>query len=252
MRRFCQLACLRLCEEPRFMGLYSAADLTALALSLRLAALTSAILLVLATPLAWWLARTRSAWGPVIEAVVSMPLVLPPTVLGFYLLCLLAPDGLVGRAISALGLAPLGFSFGGILIGSLVYSLPFVVQALQAAFRAVGTPLLEAASTLRSSPWSTFFAVVVPLSKRGFLAGAVLAFAHTLGEFGVVLMIGGSIPGRTQTASIAIFSHVEALDYHSAHVLSATLVVVSFALLCTIYALNRRPQLGTAGFTSDR
>jgi molybdate transport system permease protein len=224
------------------MSLYSAADLTALALSLRLAALTSAILLVIATPLAWWLARTRSPFGPLIEAIASLPLVLPPTVLGFYLLCLLAPDGPVGRGLRGLGLAPLSFSFGGILIGSIVYSLPFVVQALQNAFLRAGARWLEVAQTLRASPWDAFVHVVLPLSARGFLSGALLAFAHTLGEFGVVLMIGGSIPGVTQTASIAIFSHVEAMDYRSAHVLSLTLVIFSFALLASLYALDRRAR----------
>ena len=223
-------------------ALYSPSDLTALGLSLRLAALTSVILLVLSTPLAWWLARTRSPLGPFVEAVVSMPLVLPPTVLGFYLLCLLAPDGPLGQLVQAFGVRTLSFSFSGILIGSLVYSLPFVVQALQNAFMSTSVGLLEAAATLRASPWATFFEVVVPLSARGFLSGALLAFAHTLGEFGVVLMIGGSIPGRTQTASIAIFTHVETLDYGSAHVLSATLVALSFALLAPIYLVNRRAR----------
>ena len=217
---------------------YSAEDLTALLLSLRLASLTSVILLVLATPLAFWLARTRSRLGPVIEAVVAMPLVLPPTVLGFYMLCLLSPDGPIGRLAGGLS-----FSFAGILLGSIVYSLPFVVQALQNAFMSTSSLLLEAAATLRATPLSAFFTVVVPLSARGFLSGALLAFAHTLGEFGVVLMIGGSIPGRTQTASIAIFSHVETLDYRSAHVLSATLVVLSFGLLVPIYLINRRARL---------
>ncbi|MET0389786.1 MAG: molybdate ABC transporter permease subunit [Polyangiales bacterium] len=224
------------------LQLYSAADLTALGLSLRLASLTSVILLVIATPLAWWLARTRSPLGPIVEAIVSMPLVLPPTVLGFYLLCLLAPDGPIGSLAQRLGGVRFSFSFSGILIGSLVYSLPFVVQSLQNAFMSVSLPLLEAARTLRATPWSTFVHIVLPLSVRGFLSGALLAFAHTLGEFGVVLMIGGSIPGRTQTASIAIFSHVETLDYRSAHVLSATLVVLCFVLLAPIYFVNRRAR----------
>jgi len=206
--------------------------------------LTSVILLILSTPLALWLARTRSPLGPIVEAVVSMPLVLPPTVLGFYLLCLLAPDGPMGHVARWFGLRTLSFSFGGILIGSLVYSLPFVVQALQNAFMSTSAQLVEAAQTLRATPVSIFFSVVLPLSVRGFLSGALLAFAHTLGEFGVVLMIGGSIPGRTQTASIAIFSHVETLDYRSAHVLSATLVVLCFALLAPIYVVNRRARAG--------
>jgi molybdate transport system permease protein len=225
------------------MHWYSPEDLAALALSLRLAALTSVILLVVATPLALWLARTRSPFGPLVEAIVAMPLVLPPTVLGFYLLCLLSPDGPLGQLMQALGLPGLSFSFEGILLGSVVYSLPFVVQALQNAFMSTSLLLLEAAATLRATPLDAFFSVVLPLSARGFLSGALLAFAHTLGEFGVVLMIGGSIPGRTQTASIAIFRHVEAPDYGSAHVLSATLVVLSFALLAPIYLVNRRARV---------
>ncbi|HEY2735855.1 MAG TPA: molybdate ABC transporter permease subunit [Polyangiales bacterium] len=221
-------------------SLYTSTDLAALRLSFELALLTSAILLVLCTPLALWLARGHSTLRALVDALVALPLVLPPTVLGFYLLCLLGRDGLVGSLFVRLGFAPPVFSFSGILIGSLIYSLPFVVQALQQGFRAVAPPLLEAASTLRASPWSTFFSVVLPLSKRAFLSGGVLAFAHTLGEFGVVLMIGGSIPGRTQTASIAIFSHVEALDDRSAHVLSATLVAIALGLLCATYAVDRR------------
>jgi molybdate transport system permease protein len=224
------------------MPWYSPDDLNALLLSLRLAALTSAILLVLATPLALWLARTRSLLGPLVEAIVAMPLVLPPTVLGFYLLCLLSPDGPVGQLLHTLGIRSLSFSFGGILIGSLLYSLPFVVQALQNAFMGTSVLLLEAAATLRAAPFSAFFSIVLPLSARGFMSGALLAFAHTLGEFGVVLMIGGSIPGRTQTASIAIWRHVETLNYASAHVLSATLVVLSFVLLAPIYFVNRRAR----------
>jgi molybdate transport system permease protein len=226
------------------MRWYSPEDLNALALSLRLAALTSAILLVVSTPLALWLARTRSLLGSLVETVVALPLVLPPTVLGFYLLCLLSPDGPVGELLESLGLRSLSlsFSFGGILIGSVFYSLPFVVQALQNAFMGTSVLLLEAAATLRAAPLSAFFSVVLPLSARGFLSGAFLAFAHTLGEFGVVLMIGGSIPGRTQTASIAIWKHVEVSDYSSAHLLSATLVALSFALLAPIYVINRRAR----------
>jgi molybdate transport system permease protein len=221
---------------------YSARDLAALGLTLKLALLTSVLLTVLATPLAWWLSRSRTAVALVVQALVSLPLVLPPTVLGFYLLCLLGVEGPVGRALSALGLTPLAFSFGGILIGSLVYSLPFAVQPLHDAFVATGTRALEVAETLRASPLDTFFSVVVPLSKRGFLSALVLSFAHTLGEFGVVLMLGGSIPGRTETASIAIFRHVEALDTAAAHRLSATLAALCFALLLTTYGLNRRAR----------
>jgi molybdate transport system permease protein len=222
---------------------YSARDLGALWLTLKLALLTSVLLTLLATPLALWLARSQSRLSLLVQAIVSLPLVLPPTVLGFYLLCLLGAEGPVGRALSALGLAPLAFSFGGILIGSLVYSLPFAVQPLHDAFAALGTRVLEVATTLRASPLDTFFSVVVPLSKRGFLSALVLSFAHTLGEFGVVLMLGGSIPGRTETASIAIFRHVEALDNSAAHRLSATLAGLCFVLLLATYSLNRRARV---------
>jgi len=219
--------------------MYTERDLDALWLTLRLAALTSLILLVVATPLALWLARSRSRLVPWVESLVTLPLVLPPTVLGFYLLLLLGREGPVGKWLASLGAEPLVFSFRGILVGSLIYSLPFVVQPVQGAFQAVGPRMLEAAYTLRASPLSTFFTVVLPLAKRGFLVGAALSFAHTLGEFGVVLMLGGSIPGRTETASIAIFSHVEAMDYASAHALSATLLVLCFVLLLVVYFLNR-------------
>lgn len=217
-------------------------DWTALLLTLQLAATTSAILTVLATPLAWWLTRSRSRVALITEAIVALPLVLPPTVLGFYLLTLLGPHGGVGRAWSALGLSPLPFSFGGILLGSLVYSLPFAVQPLHSAFAAVDPRLLEAAATLRAPALARFFRVVVPLSRRGFLSAAALSFAHTLGEFGVVLMLGGSIPRRTETASIAIFRHVEAMDMAAAHRLSATLALLCFAILIGTYTLNRKQR----------
>jgi molybdate transport system permease protein len=219
---------------------YSGSDLDALWLSLKLAVATSAILIVLATPLAWWLARSRARATVLVEALVALPLVLPPTVLGFYLLCLVSPDGALGRLIAALGLPPLAFSFPGILLGSLVYSLPFAVQPLRDAFQATGVRLLEVAATLRAPPLAAFFTVVVPLARRGFLSAAVLSFAHTLGEFGVVLMLGGSIPRRTETAAIAIFRHVEALDYAAAHRLSLTLLVLCFVLLLVTYVFSRR------------
>jgi molybdate transport system permease protein len=222
------------------LGAYSASDLDALWLSLKLSVATSCLLLVLSTPLAWWLARSRSRLAVVVEALVALPLVLPPTVLGFYLLCLMSPEGALGRAVAALGLLPLAFGFPGILLGSLIYSLPFAVQPLHNAFQGSGTRLLEVAATLRTPPLLAFFRVVVPLSRRGFLSAAVLSFAHTLGEFGVVLMIGGSIPRRTETAAIAIFRHVEALDYAAAHRLSLTLLVLCFALLLVTYFVNRR------------
>jgi molybdate transport system permease protein len=219
---------------------FTTRDWSALGLTLQLAAATSAILIVLATPLAWWLTRSRSRLALLLEAIVALPLVLPPTVLGFYLLTLLGPHGVVGKAWAALGFEPLPFSFGGILLGSLVYSLPFAVQPLHNAFVAVGPRMLEVSASLRATPLATFFYVVLPLSRRGFLTAAALSFAHTLGEFGVVLMLGGSIPRRTETASIAIFRHVEALDLGAAHRLSAALALLCFVILLVTYALNRR------------
>jgi molybdate transport system permease protein len=215
-------------------------DWAAVLVTLRLAAATTAVLLVLGTPLAWWLARTRSRVKPVVEALTALPLVLPPTVLGFYLLVLLAPTGPVGAFWEGLGGDRLVFSFGGLLVGSVLYSLPFVVQPLQNAFGAVGTGALEAATTLGASPLDRFVTVVLPLSRPGFLTAATLAFAHTVGEFGVVLMIGGSIPGRTQVVSIAIYDHVEALDYGAAHLLSGAMLAFSFTVLLVVYALGRR------------
>ncbi|MCC5795335.1 MAG: molybdate ABC transporter permease subunit [Chromatiales bacterium] len=216
--------------------LISAADLAALWLTLRLAAITTLLLLVLGTPLAWWLARTRARARVAVEALVALPLVLPPTVLGFYLLLLLGIQGPLG----ALGLPSLAFTFTGLVIGSLVYSLPFVVQPLQTAFTSIDEATLEAAAALRAGPWDRFVSVVLPLARPGFLTATVLGFAHTVGEFGVVLMIGGNIPGETQVVSIAIYDHVEALDYRSAHVLSALLLTLSFMMLLAVYATNGR------------
>ena len=218
---------------------YSPDDLVALWISLKLATITVSLLLVLCTPLAWWLAMSRSPLRIIVEAVAALPLVLPPTVLGFYLLLFLGPYGWGGRLAQHLGMAPLTFSFGGLVLGSMLYSLPFVVQPLQQSFQAIGLRTLEVAATLRASPWDRFVSVALPLARRGFLTGSVLAFAHTLGEFGVVLMLGGNIPGRTQTGSIIIFNHVEALDYSAAQHLSVTLLVASFALLLIVYAINR-------------
>jgi molybdate transport system permease protein len=215
-------------------------DLTALAITLKLAGLSTLILLLLGTPLAWWLARTRWRFKFLLEAVVALPLVLPPTVLGFYLLVALGPHGPVGGAMEALGGRPLAFTFTGLVIGSVFYSMPFVVQPLQDAFTAVGRRPLEVAATLRASPLDRFFTVAVPLARAGFFTAAVLGFAHTLGEFGVVLMIGGNIPGETQVVSIAIYDHVEGLEYTHAHWLSAGLLLMSFLMLAAVYALNRR------------
>ena len=218
----------------------SEADLTALGITLKLAGLSTLILLLLGTPLAWWLSRTRWRFKFLLEAVVALPLVLPPTVLGFYLLMALGPYGPIGGLMEALGGRPLAFTFAGLVIGSVFYSLPFVVQPLQDAFGAVGRRPLEVATTLRASPLDRFFTVAVPLARPGFFTAAVLGFAHTLGEFGVVLMIGGNIPGETQVVSIAIYDHVEGLEYGQAHWLSAGLLLMSFLMLIAVYALNRR------------
>ena len=215
-------------------------DLIALWMSLRLATTTTLLLLLLGTPLAWWLAMGASRTRTVVDALVALPLVLPPTVLGFYLLLLLGPRGAVGLALHRLGLPAPAFSFTGLVIGSILYSLPFAVQPLRDAFQGVGTRALEAAATLRASPWDRFLSVALPLSSRGILTAAVLSFAHTLGEFGVVLMIGGNIPGRTETASIALFNHTEALEYAAAQRLSLTLLLLCFLLLLPVYAVNRR------------
>jgi molybdate transport system permease protein len=212
-------------------------------LSLQLATVTVLVLLAIATPLAWWLAFTRSKIRTPIEALVAMPLVLPPTVLGFYLLILLGPAGLVGGPWLTLTDTTLTFSFAGLVIASVIYSFPFAVQPLQGAFEAVGRTPLEAAATLGAGPFDAFLNVASPLALRGYVTAAVLAFAHTLGEFGVVLMVGGNIPGSTKVISIAIFEHVETLDYAQAHVLSAGLVVFSFLVLLSVYIWNRRLRL---------
>jgi molybdate transport system permease protein len=215
------------------------ADLTALGLSLRLALTTTLLLLLTCVPLAWWLAQSRSRWRAIIDAAAALPLVLPPTVLGFYLLLLLSPRGMLGPVWRALGLPAPAFTFTGLVIGSMLYSLPFAVQPLRDAFAASGRRALEVAATLRAAPIDRFFTVALPLARRGVLTAAVLSFAHTLGEFGVVLMIGGNIPGRTQTASIALFDHAEALEYGAALRLSLTLLAVSFLLLLIVYGTQR-------------
>ena len=205
-----------------------------------LATVSTVVLLVFGTPLAWWLARTKSRARPIAEAIVALPLVLPPTVLGFYLLVFLGPAGPIGRVLEAIGGPRLVFSFTGLVVGSVLYSLPFVVQPLHNAFRAIPNRLLDAAATLRARPFDRFKSVVLPLARPGFLTAATLGFAHTVGEFGVVLMIGGNIPGRTEVLSIALFNHVEALEYAEAHTLAAGLLVFSFAVLIAVYSLNRR------------
>lgn len=216
----------------------SEADFAAIGLTLKLAALTTVLLLLIGTPIAWWLARTRHwAKGPV-SAVVTLPLVLPPAVLGFYLLVLMGPDGPIGQATQALGLGLLPFSFAGLVVASVIYSMPFVVQPLQQAFEAIGERPLEAAATLRAGPRDSFFSVVVPLARPGFITASVLGFAHTVGEFGVVLMIGGNIPGKTQVLSMAIYNHVEALEYAPAHWLAGGMLVFSFLVLLVLNAFK--------------
>ena len=212
-------------------------------LSLQLATVTVLVLLVVATPLAWWLAFTRSRARTIIEAVVAMPLVLPPTVLGFYLLVLLGPAGLIGGPWLSITDTTLTFSFMGLVFASVIYSFPFTIQPLQAAFEGVGRAPLEAAATLGAGPFDRFWNVASPLALRGYVSAIVLTFAHTLGEFGVVLMVGGNIPGRTKVISIAIYEHVETLEYAQAHVLSAGLLVFSFLVLLSVYVLNRRMPL---------
>jgi molybdate transport system permease protein len=216
------------------------ADLIALGITLKLAGISTLILLLLGTPLAWWMANTRWRFKFLLEAVVALPLVLPPTVLGFYLLVALGPNGPIGGLMESLGGQPLAFTFTGLVIGSVFYSMPFVVQPLQGAFAAIGRRPLEVAATLRASPLDRFFTVAIPLARSGFLTAIVLGFAHTIGEFGVVLMIGGNIPGETQVVSIAIYDHVEGLEYTHAHWLSGLLLLLSFFLLMMVYALNRR------------
>ena len=218
-------------------------DITALIITLRLAATTTIILLIVGTPIAWWLANTRSRLRSTIEAIIALPLVLPPTVLGFYLLLAFSPDGPVGKAVAALGLPSLAFSFTGLVLGSVIYSMPFVVQPLQNSFVSLGKRPLEVAATLGASAIDRFISVVLPLSKMGYLTAAVLGFAHTLGEFGVVLMIGGNIPGQTQVLSIAIYDHVEALEYGQAHWLAGGLLIGSFLVLLMVYGANRRIHL---------
>jgi molybdate transport system permease protein len=218
----------------------STTELDAIYLTLALAAITTVLLLILGTPLAWWLSRQRAQWPAIIEAAVAMPLILPPTVLGFYLLLLFAPDTALGRAWEQLTGSQLAFSFSALVIGSVIYSLPFVVQPLQSAFQRVPQKLLNAASTLGASPLDQFRSIVMPLSRRSFITAASLGFAHTIGEFGVVLMIGGNIPGETQVLSIAIYDYVESLRFDEAHRLSAGLVIFSMVLLFLLYRHDRR------------
>ncbi|MGL4602943.1 MAG: molybdate ABC transporter permease subunit [Iodobacter sp.] len=223
---------------------FSPDTLQAIALTLKLASLTTLLLLLIATPLAWWLAHTRSRWRAPVGAVVALPLVLPPTVLGFYLLVALGPHGFLGQLTQSVGLGLLSFTFTGLLIGSLVYSLPFAVQPLQHAFEAIGPRPLEVAATLRARPIDAFFSVVLPLARPGFITAAILSFAHTVGEFGIVLMIGGNIPGKTRVVSTQIYGHVEAMEYTEAHWLAGSMLVFSFVVLLGLALLNRRHNRG--------
>ncbi len=218
-------------------------EFTAVWLTLQLAATTTLLLLLLGTPLAWWLAHSRSRARPIVEAITSMPLVLPPTVIGFYLLLLFSPNNPLGDFWFTLTGSTLAFSFSGLVLASMLYSLPFMVQPLVNAFAAVDVRLREAAATLGATPGDTFRNLVLPLSKRGFVTACVLTFAHTIGEFGIVLMVGGNIPGETRVISIAIYEQVETLNYTQAHILSGGLLVLAFASLCTVYVANGRSVL---------
>lgn len=209
-------------------------------LTVKLASLSTLILLIIGTPIAWWLAQSKAWWKEIIAAICALPLVLPPTVLGFYLLLFLGPSGPLDGAIKAMGGSSLPFTFTGLVIGSVLYSLPFVVQPLRNAFETIGTRPMEVASTLRASPWDAFLTVALPLARPGFLTGAILGFAHTLGEFGVVLMIGGNIPGETRVLSIAIYDHVESLEWEKAHILSAGLLIFSFLVILTMMVADKK------------
>ncbi len=219
-------------------------DLQAIWLTVRLAGIVTVLLLLVGTPIAWWLARTKAWWKGPIGAVVALPLVLPPSVLGFYLLLAMGPDGPVGHLTQTLGIGLLPFTFWGLVTASVFYSLPFMVQPLQTAFEAIGDRPLEVAATLRASPLDAFFTVAVPLALPGFLTASILTFAHTVGEFGVVLMIGGNLPGETRVASVQIYDHVEALEYAQAHQLAAMMLVFSFLVLLGLYAWRPNPKKG--------
>ncbi|TVZ38780.1 molybdate transport system permease protein [Alteromonadaceae bacterium 2753L.S.0a.02] len=222
------------------MQFFSAADLQAIWLTVKLASLVTILLLLVSTPIAWWLARSNSHWKGFVGAIVALPLVLPPSVLGFYLLLAMGPHGPIGAITQTVGLGTLAFTFPGLVVASVIYSLPFVVQPIHNAIEALGRRPLEVAATLRAGPWDTFFHVVLPLAKPGFITAAVLGFAHTVGEFGVVLMIGGNIPEVTRVISVQIYDHVEAMDYANAHALSATMILFAFVVLAVLYSFNKQ------------
>jgi molybdate transport system permease protein len=209
-------------------------------LTLKLASITTIVLLIAGTPLAWWLARSQARWKEVVGSLVALPLVLPPTVLGFYLLLMLGPEGPIGKITQTLGIGTLPFTFAGLVVGSVIYSMPFVVQPVRNAFDAVGDRPLEVAATLRASPLRRFFTIALPLARPGMLTGSVLGFAHTVGEFGVILMIGGNIPGETKVLSVAIYDHVESLEWTQAHWLAGGMLVFSFLVVFTMYLLEKR------------
>lgn len=221
---------------------FSDADLQAIWLTTRIASITTILLLLIGTPIALWLARTTSRWKGPIGALVALPLVLPPTVIGFYLLMAMGPNGPIGQLTTALGFGTLPFTFWGLVIASVIYSLPFVVQPIQNAVEALGNRPMEMAATLRAGPWDCFFSVILPLARPGFITAAILGFAHTVGEFGVVLMVGGNIPGVTRVISVQIYDHVEAMEYTQAHWLSGAMVIFSFLVLTAVYSFNRRSK----------
>ena len=225
----------------------SPAEWSAVRLTAELAAWSTMLLLIVGTPIAWWLAGTRSRLKPLAAALVAMPLVLPPTVIGFYLLLLMGPQGPVGQLTQALGLGRLPFTFAGLVVASVIYSLPFVVQPLQQAFEAIAAPVYDAAATLRAGPWDRFFTIALPLARPGFVTASVLGFAHTVGEFGVVLMIGGNIPDKTRVLSVALYDHVEATEFAQAHRLAAGMVVFALVVLVTLYVVNRAPRPAREG-----
>ncbi len=222
---------------------FSEADIMAIWLTFQVACITTLLLLLIGTPIALWLAYTKSKWKGPISAIVALPLVLPPTVLGFYLLIAMGPHGPIGHLTETLGLNYLPFTFSGIVIASVFYSLPFVVQPIQNAIEALGQRPLEVAATLGAGPWDRFFSIILPLSRSGFITAAILGFAHTVGEFGVILMVGGNIPGVTQVISVQIYDHVEAMEYNEAHWLAGAMVIFSFLVLTLIYSTSRRKKV---------